>query len=89
MTHEHKLTADCRAKALEAGEWQTSTGHFIELRKMPDSHLCNAMLQAISNADDPRIIELLAVEIERRDISELATAMAMERERKLQWFHRR
>lgn len=77
-----RLTADCRAKALEAGLWQRGDGEFEPLRTMHRDHLVNALLRALLDGDPKSITEPLAKEIRRRRLKAYAFRVCSEREGK-------
>ena len=76
-----RLTAACRATALEAGQWQRHDGTFVALRKMPDPHLVNALLRALADREPVTITRPLAAEVARRNLRDYALAVAAERAR--------
>ena len=76
-----RLSTHTRAKALEAGLWQTSKGTLISIYKMPDGHLVNALLKALAAGDPRSITRPLAAEITRRRLQDYAMRVAEERMR--------
>ena len=74
-----RLTAACRAKALEAGIWQRHDGRFEKLRKMNNDHLVNALLRALLEGEPETITRPLAAEIKRRRLVRYAQRICAER----------
>ena len=80
MVTHGRLTVACRAKALEAGQWQQHDGTFLPLRRMPDPHLVNALLRALAEREPVTITRPLAAEVRRRGLDNYALAQAAARE---------
>ena len=78
-----RLTAQSRARALEAGLWQRENGDWVPLKAMADGHLVNALLQALARSERPTLVRPLAAEVRRRRLESYAMAVAEERTR--QW----
>lgn len=74
-----RLTDACRAKALEAGQWQMSNGGFISLAKMADPHLVNALLKSLAEGARWPIIRPLALEVHRRGLEDYALGIVAAR----------
>ena len=69
-----------RIKALEAGIWCGSDGSKrLLLREMHDSHLVNALLQALMQEAPAALTRLLAQEVTRRGLQDYAMDMAKDR----------
>lgn len=79
MNHRLRLTTPCRAKALEAGLWQTSSGVMIRVEEMPAPHLINALLKALAAAEPRSIIDPLTRELVRRGLEDAALQEASRR----------
>lgn len=74
-----RLTTACRAKALEAGLWQSADGTMIQVWKMRAPHLINALLKSLASGDPTTITQPLAREVQRRGLEAAAEAEARRR----------
>lgn len=74
-----RLTAACRAKALEAGIYAARDGRRIAVARMHDAHLINALLRALVDGEPEVITRPLAREICRRGLEDATRAEAQRR----------
>lgn len=74
-----RLTTACRAKALEAGLWQTADGSMTPVATMRGTHLINALLKSLAAGDPTTITQPLAREVKRRGLEPAAEAEARRR----------
>lgn len=80
MRGGERLSRATRAKAAEAGLWETSAGEVVAIRKMNDGHLVNALLKELAAGDrHEAVVAALAGEVKRRRLEEFALAVAAER----------
>lgn len=76
MTTEQ--TAKRKADLLAAGLYPTSKGFVLRLSEMNDSHLVNAYVKALAQADPEGVTQPLAAEVDRRGLRGRAIARAEE-----------
>lgn len=70
---------ETRLCAIKAGVWCSHDGQVHRVRFMQDTHLVNALLQALRE-DLPRVLtDALAEEVVRRGLEQYAHAIAAER----------